>query len=228
MADGDAPTTGRTRSQNLLLVVALFGLLSTNFNISVLAIVVPTLAKDFHSPPSTVSWLVVGPTLAYAVLGPTAGKLGDLFGRRRVYLVGLAGCCLFAGATAAAPTALTAILFRTASAIFGQSTSPTGMAIIAEVFPRESRVKALGYWGLVMAGGPVLGLVAGGPVIDHLGWRWIFIAQVPLTILAFVLAARVLPRTTLFPRRVAPWADLSCSDLRAALCEGPRDGSSPS
>ncbi len=184
------------RSARLLLVVALFGLFTTNFNVSILAIVVPRLVKDFDAPPSTVSWLVVGPTLAFAVLGPTAGKLGDLYGRRRVYLIGLAGCCVFAGCTAAAPTAITAIAFRTASAVFGQSTAPTGMAIISEVFPRDQRVKALGYWGLVMAGGPVLGMVAGGPVIDHLGWRWIFIAQVPLTIAAFVLAGRVLPQTT--------------------------------
>jgi EmrB/QacA subfamily drug resistance transporter len=196
-ADADAtPAGGRTRSAQLLLLVALFGLFTTNFNVSILAIVVPRLVSDFDAPPSTVSWLVVGPTLAFAVLGPTAGKLGDLYGRRRVYLIGLAGCCVFAACTAAAPTAITAILFRTASAVFGQSTAPTGMAIIAEVFPRDQRVKALGYWGLVMAGGPVLGMVAGGPVIDHLGWRWIFIAQVPLTIMAFVLAWRVLPQTT--------------------------------
>ena len=88
------PPSIRPRSSLLLLSVALFGLFSTNFNVSVLAIVVPRLVEDFDAPPSTVSWLVVGPTLAYAVLGPTAGKLGDLYGRRRVYLIGLAGCCL--------------------------------------------------------------------------------------------------------------------------------------
>lgn len=190
----EPPTpTERSRSTNLLLFVALFGLFSTNFNVSVLALVIPRLVTDFDAPPSTVSWLVVGPTLAYAVLGPTAGKLGDLFGRRRVYLIGLVGCGFFAACTAAAPTAIIAIAFRTASAVFGMSTSPTGMAIISEAFPRDQRVKALGYWGLVMAGGPVIGMVAGGAAIDQFGWRWIFIAQVPLTIIAFVLAARVLP-----------------------------------
>lgn len=200
MADDRPPDVAGTdgalpKANRLVLVVALYGLFSTNFNVSILAIVVPNLVSDFDAPPSTVSWLVVGPTLAYAVLGPTAGKLGDLYGRRRVYLIGLAGCCVFAACTAAAPTALSAIAFRTASAVFGQSTAPTGMAIISEAFPRDQRVKALGYWGLVMAGGPVLGMVAGGPVIDHLGWRWIFIAQIPLTIIAFVLALKVLPQT---------------------------------
>ena len=185
----------RSRSSQLLLFVSLFGLFSTNFNVSVLAIVVPRLVADFNAPPSTVSWLVVGPTLAYAVLGPTAGKLGDLFGRRRIYLIGLTGCCIFAGFTALAGSAIAAIFFRTASAVFGQSTAPTGMAIISESFPADKRVKALGYWGLVMAGGPVLGLVAGGAVIDQFGWRWIFVAQVPFTIIAFIAAYRILPRS---------------------------------
>ena len=195
---GDASTSPSAsgsvpRSSQLLLAVALFGLFSTNFNVSVLALVVPKLVVEFDSPPSTVSWLVVGPTLAYAVFGPMAGKLGDLYGRRRVYAVGLAGCGLFAALTAVAPNVLFAIMFRTTSAVFGQSTAPTGMAIISEVFPRNQRVKALGYWGLVMAGGPVLGMVAGGVVIDSVGWRWIFIAQVPLTALALFAALRVLP-----------------------------------
>ncbi len=191
--------TGRAPGSQLLLAVALFGLFSTNFNVSVFALVVPKLVVDFNSPPSTVTWLVVGPTLAYAVFGPTAGKLGDLYGRRRVYMVGLAGCGAFAACTAAAPTAIIAILFRTASAVFGQSTAPTGLAIISEVFPRDQRVKALGYWGLVQAGGPVLGMVAGGLVIDHVGWRWLFIAQVPLTALAWIAAMKVLPRSTRVP-----------------------------
>jgi len=190
---GAATAGSRTRSNGLLLGVALFGLFSTNFNVSVLALVIPRLVTEFDSTPSTVSWLVVGPTLAYAVFGPTAGKLGDLYGRRRVYLVGLAGCCVFAGATAAAPSALAAVLFRTTSAVFGQSTAPTGVAIISQVFPKEQRVKALGYWGLVMAGGPVLGMVVGGLAVDRVGWRWLFIAQVPLTIVAFIAAHRVLP-----------------------------------
>lgn len=194
-SEGDRPAV----RPGLLLAVALYGLFSTNFNVSVLALVVPRLVGEFHSQPSTVSWLVVGPTLAYAVCGPTAGKLGDLYGRRRVYLVGLIGCGVFAACTAAAPTALIAILFRTSSAVFGQSTSPTGMAIISEVFPREQRVKALGYWGLVMAGGPVLGMVAGGLVIDNVGWRWLFIAQVPLTAIAAVAAYRVLPPSRRLP-----------------------------
>jgi len=173
----------------------LFGLFTTNFNVSVLAVVIPRLVTEFDTSKTTISWVVVGPLLAFAVLGPTAGKLGDLYGRRKVYLVSLAGVVVFAGLTAMARNPTQLIVFRTLSATFGASTGPAGMAIIAGLFPRERRVQALGYWGLVLAGGPVLGMVVGGPVADAFGWRWLFIPQVPLALIGFVLAAFVLPET---------------------------------
>jgi EmrB/QacA subfamily drug resistance transporter len=183
------------RFTQIVLGVALFGLFTTNFNVSVLAVVIPRLVTDFDTTKSVISWVVTGPLLAFAVLGPTAGKLGDLYGRRKVYLVGLAGVAVFAGLTAVAQTSLQLIVFRTIAATFGSSTGPSGMAIIAEQFPRERRVQALGYWGLVLAGGPVLGMVIGGPIADAFGWRWLFIPQIPLAVIGLVLAALVLPET---------------------------------
>lgn len=177
----------------VLLAAALFGLFTTNFNVSVLAVVIPQLIEDFDTTGNVMSWVVVGPMLAFAVLGPTAGKLGDLFGRRRAYLVGLAGCCLFAGLTALAQGPIQMILLRSLSATFGAATAPAAMALISSHFPRERRVQALGYWGLVLAGGPVLGMVVGGPVAEQWGWRWLFIVQVPLTLLGFLVAWVVLP-----------------------------------
>lgn len=177
----------------ILLAAALFGLFTTNFNVSVLAVVIPDLIDEFDTTANVISWVVVGPMLAFAVLGPMAGKLGDLFGRRRVYLVGLLGCCAFAGLTALAQGALPMVLLRSVSATFGSVTAPAAMAIISEHFPRERRVQALGYWGLVLAGGPVLGMMVGGPVAEQFGWRWLFIVQVPLTLVGFVVALAVLP-----------------------------------
>src|SRR5437588_5773439 len=67
------------------------------------------------------------------------------------------------------------------------------MAMIMMVFRPEDRVKAMGFWSLVGAGAPVLGVVAGGPIVEHFSWRWIFVAQVPFTLLALALAALILP-----------------------------------
>src|SRR3954468_10917474 len=185
----------RPRSPGQVLATALFGLFVANVNVSVLAVVIPQLVREFHTSKTVIAWMITGPTLAFAVLGPTAGKLGDLYGRRRVYLVGLGGTALFAALAAAAQTPGQLIAFRTAAAMFATSTGPAGMAIISTQFPRERRVQALGYWGLVAAGGPVLGLVIGGVVADAFGWRWLFIPQVPLALGCLVLAAVVLPET---------------------------------
>ena len=177
----------------VLLGAALLGMFTTNFNVSVLSVVLPQLVREFDAPASTMSWAIAGPMLALAVLAPTAGKLGDLYGRRRVFMVGLAGCGVFAGATALATSPLAMIGFRTLSAGFGSSAGPAAMAIIATHYPRERRVKALGYWGLVLAGGPVLGMVIGGPVAEQFGWRWLFIVQVPLIAVGLAVAWLILP-----------------------------------
>jgi len=184
------------RYPQIVLGAALFGLFTTNWNVSVLAVVIPRLATEFAAPKTTVTWVVVAPLLAFAVLGPTAGKLGDLYGRRKVYLTSLAGVVVFAVFSASAQSIGQLIAFRTLAMVFGASTGPAGMAIITALFPRERRVQALGYWGLVLAGGPVLGMVVGGPIVDAIGWRWLFIPQVPLALLGLVAAAFVLPETT--------------------------------
>src|SRR3546814_12441382 len=69
------------------------------------------------------------------------------------------------------------------------------MSIINRLFPRERRVQAMGYWSMVGAGGPVIGVVAGGPIVESFGWRWIFIAQVPLTLCGLLLGLLMLPET---------------------------------
>jgi len=173
--------------------MVLFGIFATNFTSSILAVVIPRLIADFHSSKSAMAWVVTAPVLGFAVLGPTTGMLGDLYGRRRVYLIGLGGCGVFSLATALAPSAGALLAFRTLASVMGSATGPAGIAIISTTVPQHLRVKVLGYWGLTAAGGPVVGLVAGGPVADHLGWRWIFAAQAPLTIVALVLAAAILP-----------------------------------
>src|SRR5207253_1102340 len=120
-------------------------------------------------------------------------KAGDVWGHRRVFLLGLCGSILFAAGSAIAWNAAALITFRVLGVAEGAATGPASMAIIMRAFPEEDRVKAMGFWSLVGAGAPVLGVVAGGPIVEHFSWRWIFVTQVPFTIIALVLAALILP-----------------------------------
>ncbi len=179
----------------VVLTVALLGLFSVGFTITILSVSIPRIADELGSDISTVTWIVTGPLLAFAVVGPAMGKLGDLHGHRRVYGLSMLCVAMFAGLTALAWNAGSLVAFRTLGAATGAAVGPASIAIINRLFSRERRVQAMGYWSMVAAGGPVIGVVAGGPIVEAFGWRWIFVIQVPLTLLALLLALLVLPET---------------------------------
>jgi len=196
---------GSPRYPWVVLSVALFGLFSVGFTITILSVSIPRIAEELNSDASTVTWVVTGPLLAFAVLGPAMGKLGDLYGHRRVYGLSMLCVTVFAALTAAAWSAGALILFRTMGAATGAAVGPASIAIINRLFPRERRVQAMGYWSMVAAGGPVIGVVAGGPVVETFGWRWIFVAQAPLTLAGLLLAMLVLPETERRERVAFDW-----------------------
>lgn len=178
-----------------VLWTVLAGLFSVNVTFTVFAVALPRVSRELGTTENTLTWVITGPLLAFGVVAPLLGKAGDLWGHRRLYLLGMAGACLFAALSAAAPSAGALIAVRTLSAVEGAATGTSSMALIFSVFERDDRVKAMGWWSLVGAGGPVLGVALGGPAIEAFGWRWIFIAQVPLTLIAIGVAAAVLHET---------------------------------
>jgi MFS family permease len=126
------------------------------------------------------------------VLMPTFGKAADLYGRKRVYLWGWGVSTALAGLAATSWSAGSLITFRFLGAAAGAATGPATMALILAAFPPSERVKAMGWWSFAGAGAPVIGLVAGGPLISVFGWRWIFGIQPPLAVPGLALAWFVL------------------------------------
>lgn len=204
--------TGSPRYRWLVLTVSLVGLFSVGFSITVLAVSVPTIAADLGSPRSLITWVVTGPLLAYAVFGPSAGKLSDIMGARRVYLWSLVAVGVFAALSAVAWSGATLVGFRTAGAAVGAAVGPASLAMINRLFPPYERTRALGFWSMVAAGGPVIGVIVGGPVVEAFSWRWIFAAQVPLTMLALLVGWLVLPHVA---RRTGVSFDIAGSVLLA-------------
>ena len=188
----------RDRSPWLVLIAVLTGLFATGFTITILAVSLQQVATDLHTTSENLTWVVTGPLLGLALLMPLMGKIGDTRGHRRLYLLGFAGFTVGAACTALAWNGPSLIAIRTIGSLPGAAIGPASMALIMQAFPEQDRVKAMGWWSLVGAGAPVIGLVAGGPVVDAFGWRAIFIAQVPVSLLALGLAFFVLKET---PRR---------------------------
>ncbi len=179
----------------LVTSTVLLGVLSIASSITILAVSRPAIAEDLGTNAATLVWLISGPTIALGLTGTTAGKLGDLHGHRRVYLIGVFGGAVFSVLAALAWSGGSLIAFRVIGATVGAATGPSSLAIVNQLFPREERSKALGFWSLVMAGGPVLGLVIGGPLVEAVGWRAIFWFQTPLLLVAAFAALVLLPET---------------------------------
>ena len=177
------------------LIVVLSGLFAVSATITVLVVSLDTIATDLGTDTSTINWALTGPMLAFGVVGPAFGKAGDLWGHKRLFLLGLLGASIFAALTAVAWNATTMILFRTLSATAGSATGPAAMAFINRMFEPEERVRPLGFWSFTTAGAPVLGVVLGAPIVETVGWRVIFVVQAPLLALALLLAWRLLPET---------------------------------
>jgi MFS family permease len=179
--------TGISR-RKAVMTVLLAGAFTVSFTITLLVVVLDTVATDLGSTVSVVSWSITAPMLVFAVVGPAFGTLGDLIGHKRVFVGGLLGAGIFAGLAALAPNAPMLIALRTLSAAFGSATGPSAMAFTNRLFEPHERVRPLGVWSFVTAGAPVLGVVAGVPLVATVGWRIIFLVQAPLCVLGAVVA----------------------------------------
>ncbi len=189
----------RPRYKWLVLWTVMGGLFSVNFTFTILAVALPRIAEDFGTTRNTMTWVITGPLLAFGVAAPSLGKAADQYGHKRVYQIGLSLSFFAAGLSALAWGGLPLIVIRTIGSLEGAATGAASMAIVMRTFDRDERVKAMGWWSLVGAGGPVIGVVVGGFLLESLGWRVIFAVQMPLIALAFIAGSIVLPETETLP-----------------------------
>jgi MFS family permease len=189
-----ARAEGSSRYPWWVLWSLLAGLLALNFTFTVFIVALPQVAGQFHTSVTVLTWTMVGPLLAYGLAAPILGKTGDIYGHRRLYLFGLAGAMVSAILTALAPNVTMLLLARTLDGIQGAATGTASGALINMVFSREERVKAMGWWSLIGAGGPVIGVSLGSPIIAAYGWRALFWFQLVLIAVAFLVVVVVLPR----------------------------------
>ena len=212
-----------------LLLVVLTALFTVGFTITILVVSLQSIADELGSSVSVVSWSITGPMLAFGVVGPAYGKAGDLWGHKRVFVGGLLGAGIFAALTAMAWDAPSMIAFRTLSATLGAATGPATMAYINRLFPSDQRVRPLSYWSFVNAIAPVLGVVAGAPIVDAFGWRIIFAVQAPLCVIGVLIAFWLLPdterqRDVRFDVRGSIALALGAASILAGVNQGPRWG----
>ena len=150
----------------------------------------PAIGKDLDASLSTAEWTVSGYVLVLGVLPLAMGRLGDLFGRRRLYLVGLVVFVFASAASGFAANIEQLIAFRLVQGVGAAVMMPGTLSIITAAFPAEQRGLAIGLWGGVSGLGLIAGPLLGGVLVETGDWRWIFLVNLPLGLAAFVLALR--------------------------------------
>ncbi|MEG6586658.1 DHA2 family efflux MFS transporter permease subunit [Dendrosporobacter sp. 1207_IL3150] len=175
-----------------VLVIVTLGTILTSYVSSSINIALPNIMQVFGFTMDSVIWVSLAYMLPYGSILPITGKLGDQFGRKRMYLIGLA---IFTVATLLAGMAWNStilIFFRIVQGIGAGLLFPNSMALVSEAFPPQERGQALGLWGALAAAGSALGPTIGGMIVEHLEWRLIFYSILPIAAAALLLGARIL------------------------------------
>ena len=178
-----------------MLLASLAGMFVTTFPVTILTVSLRVIGQELHASESTMAWVISAPLLLSAISLPLLGKVGDLRGHRRVFLTGSIASAVIAFVTVFAWNAPSLIVLRTLAGMLGAATQPSSMALIWNVFGPLQRARAMGYWSMTGALAPALGLVVGGPLVDLLGWRVVFVIQGTIAVAALAIALAVLDET---------------------------------
>jgi EmrB/QacA subfamily drug resistance transporter len=211
------------------LVVLCFSLLVISLDNTILNVALPTLERDLHATSSQLQWIVDSYMLVFAGLLLSAGALGDRFGRRRALTVGLAVFGLGSALSAMAGSAGMLIASRALMGVGGAFIMPSTLSILTATFPAHERAKAIGAWAAVSGLGIAIGPVAGGWIVEHADWSWIFLVNLPFVIAALLAQRPLVPesRDPAAPKLDVPGFALSTAGLTAlvwAIIEAPQWG----
>jgi EmrB/QacA subfamily drug resistance transporter len=185
--------TDPRRSPWLVLAVLCLGFFMVLLDLTIVNIAIPSMIDGLKASLDQVLWVLNAYTLTYAVLLITAGRLGDRFGQRTLFAIGLAVFTLASAACGLAQDPNQLIVARVVQAVGGALLTPQTLAILTSIFPPERRGAAFGAWGAVAGLATIAGPVLGGIVTTYLDWRWIFYVNVPIGIVALVATFVVIP-----------------------------------
>ena len=156
-AVGDSPDPRRWLTLIILLLAAFMNLL----DVSIVNIAIPSIQRDLHASYADVQWALAGYTLAYALVLITGGRLGDTFGRKRLFLIGVSGFTIMSALCGAAQSPGQLIAFRVVQGAMGAIMVPQVLAVIQVIFPPAERIKALAGFGVTAGLGTISGPLIG-------------------------------------------------------------------
>jgi EmrB/QacA subfamily drug resistance transporter len=183
-SDTAAPAANKWRT----LISVSLGIMMVALDGTVVSVANPTIGRDLNASLADLQWVTNGYLLAIAVLLVFGGRLGDRFGRKRLFMIGMAGFALGSLGCALSPSIDVLILFRVVQGLFGAMMLPATLACLRAAFPADELERAVGIWGGTSAIATASGPIIGGLLVQHVSWESIFLLNLPLGALALVVA----------------------------------------
>ncbi|MFT4288079.1 DHA2 family efflux MFS transporter permease subunit [Nocardioides sp.] len=195
------------------LVIGFFMIL---VDMTIVSVATPAIIDDLRAGVNEVVWVTSAYLLAYAVPVLITGRLGDRFGPRRLYLIGLVVFTLASLWCGLSGSIGMLIVARSVQGVGASMMTPQTMAVITRIFPQASRGKAMALWGATAGVAMLVGPLLGGVLVDALGWEWIFFVNVPIGVIGFLLALRTVPTLETHPHKF-DWPGVALSGV-AMFC----------
>jgi EmrB/QacA subfamily drug resistance transporter len=175
--------------------VVILGMIMSILDTTIVNVALPTLSHELHSTIAQIQWVVTGYILALAAVIPVTGWAARRFGAKRVYLVSLVFFTAGSALCAVAVSTTSLVLFRVLQGFGGGMIMPVGQLIMAQVSGPKRMGRVMGIVAMPAMLAPILGPVLGGVILQNFHWSWIFLVNVPIGVVAFVLGWRMLPHT---------------------------------
>ncbi len=175
--------------------MVILGMIMSILDTTIVNVALRTLGHDLHSSISQIQWVVTGYLLSLAAVIPVTGWAARRYGAKRVYLVSLVLFTAGSALCAVASSTTTLVLFRVLQGVGGGMIMPVGQLIMAQVAGPKRMGRVMGVVTMPAMLAPILGPVVGGSILQNLHWSWIFLVNLPIGVLAFFLAWRMLPKT---------------------------------
>jgi EmrB/QacA subfamily drug resistance transporter len=184
------------RSRWLALYVLCLASLMIVLDVTIVGVALPSIKDDLGFSDTSLAWVVNAYLLTYGGLLLLGGRLGDLFGHRRLFLIGISIFTLASLACGLATTQGALVVARGVQGVGGAIASAVSLSLMVNLFTEPAeRAKAMGIFGFVAAGGGSIGVLLGGIITDLISWHWIFLVNVPIGVLVVLLSLRLLPES---------------------------------
>ena len=193
------------KHRGLAMIVVMTGVLITAIDTTIVVLALPEIEKGLKVGLASVIWVVIGYLLVITLLATQVGKLGDMFGRVRMYEAGFLLFVIGSLACALSWNEYSIVVFRLLQGVGGAFVSANSGAIIAGLYPPHERGKAYGYNSIGWSMGAVLGIVIGGLIVTYFSWRWIFWINVPIGLAAIAIALKALHQRSIKIAHKVDW-----------------------